>query len=73
VVYVEILGPILVAQIRFQKFLEISKPMCVSLCDMHPMFLDAQRQGVRAKFSPTWKVGRDVDQHIRWGVVPLGK
>jgi hypothetical protein len=40
---------------------------------MQPMFLAAQRQGVEAKFSPTWKVGRDVDQHIRWGVAPLGK
>jgi hypothetical protein len=28
---------------------------------------------VGAKFNPTWKVGRDVDQHIRWGVAPLGK
>jgi hypothetical protein len=25
------------------------------------------------KFSPTWEVGRDVDQHIRWGIAPLGK
>jgi hypothetical protein len=40
---------------------------------MQPKFLAAQRQGVGAKFSPTWKVGRDVDQHIRWGVAPLGK
>jgi hypothetical protein len=47
--------------------------MCVSPCDMHPKFLAAQRQGVGAKFSPTWKVGRDIDQHIRWGVAPLSK
>jgi hypothetical protein len=40
---------------------------------MQPKFLVAQRQEVGAKFSPTWKVGRDVDQHIRWDVAPLGK
>jgi hypothetical protein len=40
---------------------------------MQPKFLAAQRQEVGAKFSPTWKVGRDVDQYIRWGVAPLGK
>jgi hypothetical protein len=28
---------------------------------------------VGANFSPTWKVGRDVDQHIRWGAAPPGK
>jgi hypothetical protein len=28
---------------------------------------------VGAKFSPTWKIGRDADQHIRWDVAPLGK
>jgi hypothetical protein len=70
---VEILDPILVAHSRFQKFLEISKPMYMSPCNMQPKFLAAQRQGVGAKFSPTWKVRRDIDQHIRWGVAPLGK
>jgi hypothetical protein len=70
---VEILGHFSLAHIRFQKFLEISKLMYVSPCDMQPKLLAAQRQGVGAKFSPTWKVGRDVDQHIRWGVAPLGK
>jgi hypothetical protein len=40
---------------------------------MQPKFLAAQRQEVGAKFSPTWKGGRDVDQHIRWGVEPHGK
>jgi hypothetical protein len=40
---------------------------------MQPKFLDAQRQEVGAKFSLIWKVGRDIDQHIRWGVAPLGK
>jgi hypothetical protein len=53
---VEILGHFSLAHNTFQKFLEISKPMCVSPCDMQPMFLAAQRQGVGAKFSPTWKV-----------------
>jgi hypothetical protein len=71
--YVEILGIFIWAHNRFQKFLEISKPMCVSSFGMQPKFLAAQRQGVGAKFSPTWKVGRDVDQHIRWGIAPLGK
>jgi hypothetical protein len=47
--------------------------MCVSLFEMQPKFLAAQRQEVGAKFSPTWEVGRDVDQHIRWGVAPLAK
>jgi hypothetical protein len=47
--------------------------MCVSPCDMQPNLLAAQRQEVGAKFSPTWKVGRDVDQHVRWGVAPVGK
>jgi hypothetical protein len=47
--------------------------MCVSPYDMQPKFFAAQRQEVGAKFSPTWKVGRDVDQHIRWGVAPLDK
>jgi hypothetical protein len=47
--------------------------MGVSPCDMQPKFLAAQRQEVGAKFSPTWKVGRDVYQHIRWGVASLGK
>jgi hypothetical protein len=72
-VLVEILGPNLVAHNRFQKFLEISKPICVSPFGMQPKFLAAQRQEVGAKFRPTWKVERDVDQHIRWGVAPLGK
>jgi hypothetical protein len=58
---------------RFQKFLEISKFMCVSLCDMQPKFLATKRQEVGAKFNPIWKVGRNVDQHIRWGVAPTGK
>jgi hypothetical protein len=40
---------------------------------MQPKFLAAQRQEVRAKFRPTWKVGRDIDQHIRWDVAPLSK
>jgi hypothetical protein len=40
---------------------------------MQLKFLAAQRQEVRAKFGPTWKVRRDVDQYIRWGVSPLGK
>jgi hypothetical protein len=40
---------------------------------MQPKFLAAQRQEVGAKFSPTWEVGRDIDQHIRWDVAPLGK
>jgi hypothetical protein len=40
---------------------------------MQPKFLAAQRHEVGAKFSPTWKVGRVVDQHIRWGVALLGK
>jgi hypothetical protein len=71
--YVEILGLFILAHNRFQKFIEISKPMCVSPFEMQPKFLAAQRQVVRAKFSPTWKVGRDIDQHIRWGVAPLGK
>jgi hypothetical protein len=70
---VKILGLLVWAYTRFQKFLEISKPMCVSPCDMQPKFLAAQWQEVGAKFSSTWKVGRDVDQHIRWGVAPLGK
>jgi hypothetical protein len=70
---VEILGMFIWAHIRFQKFLEISKPMCVNPCKMQPKFLAAQRQWVGAKFSPTWKVRRDVDQHIRWDVAPLGK
>jgi hypothetical protein len=70
---VEILSHFSLAHTRFQKFLKISKPMCVSPCDMQPMFLAAQKQGVGSKFSPTWKVGRDVDQHTRWGVAPLGK
>jgi hypothetical protein len=47
--------------------------MCVSPFGMQPKFLAAQMQVVGAKFSPTWKVRRDVDQHIRWGVTPLGK
>jgi hypothetical protein len=47
--------------------------MCVSSYDMQFKFLTAQRQEVKAKFSLTWKVERDVDQHIRWGVAPLGK
>jgi hypothetical protein len=46
------------AHIRFQKFLEILNPMCVSPYNMQPKFLAAQRQGVGAKFSPVWKVGR---------------
>jgi hypothetical protein len=70
---VEILGHFSLAHIRFQKFLEISKPMCVSPFEMQPKFLVAQRQVVGAKFSPTWEVRRDVDQHIRWDVAPLGK
>jgi hypothetical protein len=70
---VEILGPILVVHNRIQKFLEISKSMCVSPFEMQPKILAAQRQEVGAKFNPTWKVGRDVDQYIRWGVAPLGK
>jgi hypothetical protein len=40
---------------------------------MQPNLLAAQRQEVRTKFSLTWKVERDVDQHIRWSVAPLGK
>jgi hypothetical protein len=40
---------------------------------MQPKLLAAQRKEVEAKFSLTWKVGRDVDQHIRWGVAPLDK
>jgi hypothetical protein len=32
---------------------------------MQLKFLAAQRQEVGAKFIPIWKVGRDVDQHIR--------
>jgi hypothetical protein len=71
--YIEILGHFSLAHTRFQKFLEISKPMCVSPFVMQPKFLAAQRQVVGAKLSPTWEVGRDVDQHIRWSVVPLGK
>jgi hypothetical protein len=59
-VFVEILGHLVWAHTRFQKFLEISKSMCVSPCDMQSIFLAAQRQEVGAKFSPTWKVGRDV-------------
>jgi hypothetical protein len=51
--FVEILGHFSLAHTRFQKFLEISKPMCVSPYDMQPKFLAAQRQGVGAKFSPT--------------------
>jgi hypothetical protein len=47
--------------------------MCMSPWDMQPKLLAAQRQDMGAKFSPTWKVGRDVDQHIRWSVAPLGK
>jgi hypothetical protein len=47
--------------------------MCVSPCDMQPKFLAVQRQEVGAKFSPTWKVERDVDQNITWGIAPLGK
>jgi hypothetical protein len=47
--------------------------MCVSPCDIQPKLLAAQREGVGAKFSPTWEVRRDVDEHIRWGVAPLGK
>jgi hypothetical protein len=70
---VEILGHFSLAHNRFQKFLEISKPMCVSPFEMQPKFLAAQRQEVGAKFSPTWEVRRDVDQHIRWGIAPLGK
>jgi hypothetical protein len=70
---VEILGLFIWAHNRFQKFLEISKPMCVSPCDMQPILLAAQRQEVGARFSPTWEVERDVDQHIRWSVAPLGK
>jgi hypothetical protein len=31
---------------------------------MQPKFLSAQRQEVGAKFSPIWKVGKDVDQYI---------
>jgi hypothetical protein len=69
----EILSNFSLAHIRFQKFLEVSKSMCISPCDMQPKFLAAQRQEVGAKFSLTWKVGRDVDQRIRWGVAPLGK
>jgi hypothetical protein len=73
VLYVEILGYFSLAHNRFRKFLEISKPMCVSPFETQPKFLVAQKQGVGAKFSPTWKVGRDIDQHIRWDVAPLGK
>jgi hypothetical protein len=51
--------------IGFYKFLEILEPMCVSPCNIQSKFLAAQRQEVRAKFSPTEKVGRDLDQHIR--------
>jgi hypothetical protein len=51
--FVEILGLFISVHNRFQKFLEISKPMCVSPCDMQPKLLAAQRQGVGAKFSPT--------------------
>jgi hypothetical protein len=40
---------------------------------MQYKLLAAQKQEVGAKFSPTWKVGRDIDQHIRWGVAPLDK
>jgi hypothetical protein len=72
IAHVEILSYLSLAHIRFQKFLEFSKHMCVSPCDMQLKFFDAQRQEVGAKFSPTWTVGRDVDQHIRWGVAPLG-
>jgi hypothetical protein len=50
---VEILGHFSLAHNRFQKFLEISKLMCVSLFEMQPKFLAAQRQEVGAKFSPT--------------------
>jgi hypothetical protein len=50
----EILGPILVAYIRFQKFLKNLKAyVCVSPCDIQPNLLAVQKQGVRAKFSPT--------------------
>jgi hypothetical protein len=73
VVSIEILGLFLWAHIRFQKFLEISKSMCVRPCDMQPKLLAAKKQEVGAKFSPTWKFERDVDQQIRWGVAPLGK
>jgi hypothetical protein len=47
--------------------------MYVSLCEMQPKFLAAQRQEVGTKFSPTWKVERDIDQYIRWDVAALGK
>jgi hypothetical protein len=40
---VEILGHLVWVHNRFQKFLEISKPMCVSPCNMQPKFLAAQR------------------------------
>jgi hypothetical protein len=40
---------------------------------MQPKFLAVQRQEVGVKLSPIWKVGKDVDQYIRWGVAPLGK
>jgi hypothetical protein len=39
---------------------------------MQPKFLATQKQEVGAKFSPTCKVGKDVDQHGR-GVASLGK
>jgi hypothetical protein len=71
--YVEILGYFSLAYTRFQKFLNFLKPICVNPCDMQPKLLAAQRQEVGAKFSPTWKVGRDVDKYIRRGVAPLGK
>jgi hypothetical protein len=61
---VEILGLFLCAHIRFHKFLEISKPMCVNPCVMQLKLLAVQRQEVEAKFSPTWKIGRDINQHI---------
>jgi hypothetical protein len=50
---VEILGLFLWAHIRFQKFLEISKHMCMSLFDMQPKLLAVQREEVGAKFMPT--------------------
>jgi hypothetical protein len=40
---------------------------------MQPRFLAAQIQEVGAKFSSIWKIGRDVDQYIRWDITPLGK
>jgi hypothetical protein len=38
---------------------------------MQLKFLATQNQKVGAKFSLTWKVGRDVDQHIICIVPPL--